>query len=160
LPKHDGGALANSVLSHFPVTLPITASGAAMVSLIEHAHDARTPTETAWLLTGSVAVGLLALIVIARALADAERLANVYRPLALAMVPAVFACAAVGWARPAPWLLALLLVVILSALWIFAVRAFLLAGGLDEGRSSADRRRFNRRSGSATRICAQNGETH
>jgi hypothetical protein len=33
----------------------------------------------------------------------------------------------VGWARPAPWLLALLLVTVLFALWVFAVRRFLRA---------------------------------
>jgi hypothetical protein len=31
----------------------------------------------------------------------------------------------VGWARPAPWLLAALLVAILSVLWFFAVFRFL-----------------------------------
>jgi low temperature requirement protein LtrA len=138
LPKHDGRALAHWVLSHYPVTLSIAAAGAAMVDLIEHAHNTRTPATTAWLLTGAVAVELLALIVTARALADAQRLPTVYRPLGLAMIAAAAACVVVGWARPAPWLLGLLLVVILSALWAFAVRAFLLAGAWDEGPSSPD----------------------
>ena len=75
-PRPDGGALASWLLSHLPITLSITAAGAAMVSLIAHAHDARTPASTAWLLAGAVAVGLLALIVTTRALADAERLAR------------------------------------------------------------------------------------
>jgi low temperature requirement protein LtrA len=132
LPKRDGRALAHWVLSHFPVTLAIAAAGAALVGLIEHAHDARTPSATAWLLGGAVAVELLALVVTARALADAQRLTAVYRPLGVAMVAAAIACVAVGWARPAPWLLALLLVVILSALWAFAVRGFLLAGAWGE----------------------------
>ena len=38
----------------------------------------------------------------------------------------------VGWARPAPWLLALLLVAILSVLWFFAVSRFLRAGAWGE----------------------------
>ena len=80
LPASDGGALATWLLSHLPITLSITAAGAAMVSLIGHAHDARTPASTAWLLAGSVAVGLLALIP-PPALADAQRLAVVYRPV-------------------------------------------------------------------------------
>lgn len=138
LPKRDGRALTHWVLSHYPITLAIAASGAAMVGLIEHAHDDRTPTMTAWLLTGAVSVGLLALTVTARALADAQRLASVYRPFGLAAAPAAVACAAVGWARPAPWLLALLLVGILSGLWAYAVRGFLLAGAWDEERSGAD----------------------
>ena len=41
-------------------TMSIAAAGAAMASLIEHAHDARTPPGTAWLLAGAVALGLLA----------------------------------------------------------------------------------------------------
>jgi hypothetical protein len=34
----------------------------------------------------------------------------------------------IGWARPAPWLLALLLVVVLGLVWAVAVRGFVLAG--------------------------------
>ena len=127
LPRSDGRTLANWVLSHYPITLSITASGAALVGLLEHAHDARTPAATAWLLAGAVAVGLLALILIARALVDAHRLATVYRPLTVAMAGGAAAAAIAGWARPAPWLLALLLVVILSVLWCFAVSRFLRA---------------------------------
>jgi low temperature requirement protein LtrA len=127
LPRSDDGAVANWLLSHLPITLSITASGAAIVSLIGHAGDARTPASTAWLLSGAVALGLLALIVTARALADAERLAVVYQPLTLAMSGGAAAALLVGWTRPAPWLLALLLVAILSVLWCFAVNRFLRA---------------------------------
>ena len=62
LPKNDGRALANWILSHYPITLSIAACGAGMVSLLEHAHDGRTPEPTSWLLSGAVAVGMLALI--------------------------------------------------------------------------------------------------
>ena len=41
--------MSSWLLSHLPITLSITASGAAMVSLLVHAHDARTPANTAWL---------------------------------------------------------------------------------------------------------------
>ena len=119
---------ANWLLSHLPITLSITAAGAAMVSLIAHAHDARTPANTAWLLAGAVALGLLALILTIWALADAERLAVVYRPVSRAMVVGAGAAVVAGWARPAPWLFALLLVAILSVLWFFAVSRFLRAG--------------------------------
>jgi len=122
-----GRSLVTWMLSHLPITLSIAAAGAAMVSLISHASDARTPTATAWLLTGSVALGLLAVTVAEQALADADRLAVVYRPLKPAMAGAAAVALAVGWARPAPWLLALLLVAILSVLWIFAVSRFLQA---------------------------------
>jgi low temperature requirement protein LtrA len=67
LPRRDNAALARWLLSHLPITLSITAAGAAMVSLIGHAHDASTPASTAWLLSGAVALGLIALIPTERA---------------------------------------------------------------------------------------------
>jgi low temperature requirement protein LtrA len=132
LPSSDGRAIATWIVSHCPITLAIAAAGAGIVGLIEHAHDARTPATTAWLLTGALAVGLLALIVAANALADARRLATVYRPLTAKMAAGAVAALAAGWARPAPWLLAVLLVVILMALWAVAVRGFLLANAWSE----------------------------
>jgi hypothetical protein len=103
-----------------------------MVSLIGHAHNARTPASTAWLLAGAVAVGLLALILTTQTLADAERLVAVYRPMNLAMVVGAGAALLAGWARPAPWLFALVLVAILSVLWFFAVDRFLRADAWGE----------------------------
>jgi hypothetical protein len=103
-----------------------------MVSLIDHAHDARTPVNAAWLLAAAVAVGLLALIPTTRALADAERLVNVFRPLNVAIAVGAGAALVAGWLRPAPWLLSLLLVAIISALCFFAVSHFLRAGAWDE----------------------------
>jgi low temperature requirement protein LtrA len=137
LPKSDDQAVATWIVSHAPITLSIAAAGAGMVGLIEHAHDPRTPVTTAWLLTGAVAVGLFALIMTANALADARRLAAVYRPLTGVLAAGAVAGVVVGWARPAPWLLASLLVVILSALWAYAVRGFLRAGIWDEEVSHA-----------------------
>jgi low temperature requirement protein LtrA len=128
MPRGDGGSLITWMLSHLPITLSITAAGAAMVSLIGHASDARTPASTAWLLTGSVALGLLALTLAEQSLVDADRLAAVYRPLRLATAGAAALALVVGAIRPAPWLLALLLVVVLSLLWLFAVTRFLMAG--------------------------------
>lgn len=109
------------MIAHFPAALAIAASGAAMVSLIEHAGDDRTPAATAWLLSGSVALGLLALAAIIPALSDAERLPAVYRPLRVSLGLAAAASIAIGALRPAPWLLALLLVVLLSAVWFSAI---------------------------------------
>lgn len=99
-----------------------------MLSLIGHAHDARTPAATAWLLSGAVAVGLLAVVMAARALTEVKRLNTVYQPLGVAMAVGAVSAILVGWARPAPWLIALLLVIVLSTVWAVAVRGFLLAG--------------------------------
>jgi hypothetical protein len=129
--------LANWLLSHLPITMSITAAGASMVNLIGHAGDASTPASTAWLLCGAVALGLLALIVTERALLDAERLVVVYRPVSVALAGGAAAALVVGWVRPAPWLLALLLVAILSVLWLFAVSRFLRADAWGEDGSRA-----------------------
>jgi low temperature requirement protein LtrA len=138
LPRNDGRYLAIWLVSHLPITLSIAVAGAAMVSLIEHAHDPSTPQGTAWLLSGAVALGLVAQAVTERTLVDADRLAVVYRPLTRALVAGAAAAIVVGWTRPAPWLLALLLVAILSALWFFAVSRFLRADAWGEERSGVD----------------------
>src|ERR1700737_463450 len=77
----------------------------------------RAPAETAWLLAGAVALGLLALIVTEQSLVDAERLISVYRPLSMVLAIGAVAALVVGSVRPAPWLLALLLVGVLAVLW-------------------------------------------
>jgi low temperature requirement protein LtrA len=138
LPNSEGRAIANWIVSHCPITLSIAAAGAGMIGLIEHANDTRTPATMAWLLTGAVAIGLLAVIVAANSLADARRLAAAYCSLSAVMAAGAAAAAIVGWARPAPWLLAALLVVILSVLWAVAVRGFLLVGARGDEASSAD----------------------
>ena len=100
LPRGGGRAQASWLLSHLPITMAITAAGAAMVSLIGHAHDARTPASTAWLLSGAVALGLLALILTERTLVDADRLAIVYRPLGVALAGGAAAALVAGWSAP------------------------------------------------------------
>jgi low temperature requirement protein LtrA len=132
LPRNQGTAVANWALSHLPITGSIAAAGAGMVSLIGHAHDASTPTGTAWLLAGAVALGLLALVLTERELEDAERLVSVFGPLGLALTGGAAAALGVGWLRPAPWLLALLLVAILATIWFFAVSRFLRADAWGE----------------------------
>src|SRR4029078_8215760 len=98
----------------------VAAAGAGMVSLIEHAADARTPGPSSWLLAGSVSALLIALVVTILALADYRRVAALYRPLAVALLLGAAAALAIGWARPAPWLPATLLDLILIAIWSFA----------------------------------------
>ena len=120
LPRQDGGSLALWLYSQLPIAFAVAAAGAGMVSLIEHSADPRTPEPSGWLLAGAVSVLLLALVATIVALADYRRLAALYRPLALALLLGSAAALAIGWARPAPWLLATLLNVILIAIWSFA----------------------------------------
>jgi len=128
LPRATRGSVAIWMLSHLPITLSITAAGAAILSLIEHAHDPSAPVGTAWLLGSSVALGLLALILTARSLEDAVRLASVYRPLTVALAGGAVVALAVGWLAPTPWVLAALLVGALSGVWFFAVAWLIRAG--------------------------------
>ena len=109
------------IMSHLPVTMAIAALGASLVGLIEHAADSRTPTPNAWLASGSVALALVALVITMSSLRDFERVSTLYRPIAVAAVLAAVGALGVGALRPTPWLLALLLVVLLSAVWWFAV---------------------------------------
>ncbi|NNL98357.1 MAG: low temperature requirement protein A [Acidimicrobiia bacterium] len=113
------------MVSHLPITMAIAASGAAMISLVEHAGDERAPAATAWVLAGSVAVALVALIGAMRELRDFERLSSVYRPLVPTLAGAAVAALLVGWLRPAPWLLVLTLVMVLGAPWWVAVDRWL-----------------------------------
>jgi hypothetical protein len=125
--RGDGRSIVDRILSHFPIALSIAAAGAGMVSLIEHAHDSATPEWTGWLLSGAVAVGLVAAIVAMFALEDARRLPQVYRRLAIAMAAAALGALAVGLIRPAPWLFAVALGAIQSVLWVLAVKWFIQA---------------------------------
>ncbi len=123
LPRPE--SLSQWMVSHLPITMSIAASGAAMVSLIEHAADDGLQAGPAWVLSGSVAVALGGLIVAMRALGDYERLASIYRPLVPTMVVAAAAALLVAWWRPAPWLFVLLLVGLLSAVWWLAIDRWL-----------------------------------
>ena len=121
LPRPGGSARSLWALSHLPLAAGIAASGAAMVSLVAHAGDDRAPAPTAWLLTGSVALGLVALVGIMMSLRDFVRLSAIYRPLVPVVLGGAAAALGAGWWRPVPWLLATLVVTVLSVLWWFAV---------------------------------------
>ena len=137
LPRRESRASVAWLLGHFPIALAIAGSGAAMVGLIEHAHDARTPEPIAWLVSGAVALVLVAATLVARSLEEFERLAAAYRPLGVAMLGGAFAALVIGWLGPPPWLLVLVLGGILSVLWLFAVGRFLAVGAWDDERSIA-----------------------
>ncbi len=137
MPRRHGPAIAIWMMGHVPVAASIAAAGAAMVGLIEHAHDPQVPADTALLIAGSVAVGLLALVLIAWTLDDARRLPGVYRPVTASLVIGAGTSLAVGWLQPAPWVLALLLGAILAVLWVVVVGLFLRADAWSEEPATA-----------------------
>jgi uncharacterized membrane protein (UPF0136 family) len=109
------------MLSHLPLTAAIAAMGAAMVSLTSHAHDGRTPAATAWVLCAGAAAVLGATMLVAASLQDWDRDRGIYRPLSRTCAVVAVACVGIGAARPAPLLLGLALVVLLSIPWALAV---------------------------------------
>jgi low temperature requirement protein LtrA len=128
LPRGGRGTVWTWMLSHLPIQLAIVGCGAAIVSLIEHAHDGTTPESTALLLGGSTAIGLVALIVTERSLEDAVRLQDVYRPLGAVLAAGAAIALLAGWLAPPPWVLAAVLVAILTVLWFFVVARMIRAG--------------------------------
>jgi len=120
-PRPEPAASLQWMLGHLPLTAAIAAMGAAMVSLVDHAHDGRTPAATGWVLCAGAAVVLGATMLVAASLQAWQRDRGLYRPLAGICAAVAVACLGVGAARPAPLLLGLALVVLLSIPWVFAV---------------------------------------
>src|SRR5215813_1263153 len=120
-PRSTPAASMQWLLGHLPLTAAIAAMGAAMVSLVDHAHDGRTPAATAWLLCAGAAVVLCATMLVAASLQAWQSDRGLYRPLAPACAAVAAACLAVGAARPPPLFLGLTLVVLLSIPWTLAV---------------------------------------
>jgi low temperature requirement protein LtrA len=121
LARQEPAASLQWMFGHLPLTAAVAAMGAAMVSLIDHAHDARTPAATAWVLCSGAAVVLCAAMLISASLQAWDRDRGLYRPLARTCAAVAVACLGVGAARPAPLVLGLALVLLLSIPWGFAV---------------------------------------
>jgi low temperature requirement protein LtrA len=120
-PRPEPVASLQWMFSHLPLTAAIAAMGAAMVSLVDHAHDGRTPAATAWVLCTGAAVVLGTTMLIAASLPAWHRDRGLYRPLSRTCVAVAVACVGVGAARPAPLVLGLALVLLLSIPWGLAV---------------------------------------
>ena len=120
-PRPERAASLQWILGHLPLTAAIAAMGAAMVSLVDHAHDGRTPAATAWMLCAGAAVVLCATMLLAMTLQDWDGDRGLYRPLARTCAAVALACLGLGAARPAPLILGLALVLLLGIPWGFAV---------------------------------------
>jgi low temperature requirement protein LtrA len=120
-PRPERRASMRWVLGHLPLTAAVAAMGAAMVSLVDHAHDGRTPAATAWILCAGAAVVLGAAMLVATSLPAWDHDRGLYQPLARMCAAAAVACLGLGAARPAPLILGLVLIVLLGIPWVFAV---------------------------------------
>ena len=119
--KEEPAATLQWILGHLPVTAAIAVMGAAMVSLVRHADDGRTPAGAAWMLCAGVAVVLGATMLIAASLRTWRSDRGFYRPLARTCAGAAVLSLAVAALRPAPLILGIALVVLLSIPWVLAV---------------------------------------
>jgi low temperature requirement protein LtrA len=130
-PRPTPAAGLRWMLTHLPLTAAIAAMGAAMVSLVAHAHEGRTPAATAWVLCSGTAVVLCATMLLASSLQVWRRDRGLHRPLCRVCVGVAAACLIVGATRPAPLLLGLVLVLLLGIPWGLAVRHRLLLDDAD-----------------------------
>jgi low temperature requirement protein LtrA len=124
-PRDAPGYRSVWMFSHLPIAMAITASGAAMVSLIADAGVDRTPEPTSRLLGGSVAIAVLSLIAIISALMDRRRLAAIFSPLIGVLAGAAALAMLTGWLRPPPLALVSILALLLLGVWLFAVDRWL-----------------------------------
>jgi low temperature requirement protein LtrA len=129
-PRSGTTASLQWMLSHLPLTAAVAAMGAAMVSLVDHAHDSRTPAAAAWVLCAGAAVVLCTTMLVSASLQAWDSDRGLYQPLARTCAGVAAACLALGALRPTPLVLGLALVLLLSIPWGFAV-AHRLASGDD-----------------------------
>jgi low temperature requirement protein LtrA len=97
-PGTGRGASVRWILGHLPLTAAVAAMGAAMVSLVDHAHDGRTPAATAWLLCAGAAVVPATTMLLASTLPAWDQERDLYRPLA--RISAAVAVVCLGLAPP------------------------------------------------------------
>ncbi|WP_245984414.1 low temperature requirement protein A [Streptomyces tateyamensis] len=124
-PRATPPATLQWMLGHLPLTAAVAAMGAAMVGLVEHAHADRTATATAWVLCTGAALVLVSTMTVAGSLTAWRSKREFYRPLSRTCGATALACLGLAALRPAPLLLGVLLVLLLSIPWGVAV-AYLL----------------------------------
>jgi low temperature requirement protein LtrA len=113
------------LVSHLPLSMSVAATGAGMVSLIEHATDARTPNGTSWLIGGSMAVLCLSLAVVVALMPERPGVRLVPYSLVVAALVSLVASAL----RPRPWVLAATELLVLTLVW---TEAFVRSARLGE----------------------------
>jgi low temperature requirement protein LtrA len=133
--RSERGALSRWLVGHLPVTMTIAATGAVMVSMVEHASEGHAPAPASMVLSASVAVGVLALILVATSLDDWRDLAPVYHPVSAALAVAAVLALLLGWLAPPPWLQILLLTLVLGAVWLYGILTWFSFTHHDDARS-------------------------
>ena len=101
------------MFTHLPLAMSVAAAGAGMVGLIEHAGESQTPTGSALLISGATAGAALSIAGLTMTIPTHPARRAVPYTLTVAAVASL----ALGVIRPQPWLLALALSMLLSAVW-------------------------------------------
>lgn len=116
VPRPETGPRSIWLYGHLPLAMSIAATGAGMVSLIEHAADGRAPANTAWLIAGGAAAAAASLAAVTATMAGhpGRRLVP-YTLLGAGVVSLALAAL-----RPAPWILAAGINLALLAVWVEA----------------------------------------
>jgi low temperature requirement protein LtrA len=113
IPK-AGHARPAWIFTHLPLAISISAAGAGMEGLVEHAGDGRTPASAAWLLGGATAGVALSIALLTLTINSHPA----RRAVPYTLVAAAAGALVIAAARPTPWLLALLLSQLLAAVWL------------------------------------------
>ena len=141
VPGRRGRRLAGWLYSHLPLTMAIAASGAAMVSLVEHTATARAcwPGVAA---DGSVAVTLSSVTMAVSALPADAFPTGMARHVAPTFGLAAVAVILIGAARPSPIVLVTAVAAVLVLTWTWLFLVYLALGGtptVSEERRSGSR---------------------
>jgi hypothetical protein len=102
------------MLAHLPLTAAVAAMGAAMVTLVEHAHNGYGLAPAVWLLCAATAVVLCGAMAVAASLQAWHEDPTLYRRLAATCAAVALLCLALAAVRPAPLVLVGGLVVLLA----------------------------------------------
>jgi low temperature requirement protein LtrA len=129
VPGQRGLRLASWLYAHLPLTMAIAASGAAVLSIVEHAEGDRAPAAAAWLLVVGVGVVLAAIAIACAALPVGEFPAGMRRWIGQSFGAAAALVIVAGAVRPAPVVLVAWVTAVLLALWLGLFAAYLAAGG-------------------------------
>ena len=110
----------------------------------EYSHESNeghVEPGTAWLLAGAAALMLISIIITILTLQDRARLNRVYQPLVWALLAGAALTLLVAVWQPVAWLFLLIMTLIQSAIWFFAVYRWLTCypdeSGLESDQTAA-----------------------
>lgn len=128
LPRAGRGGLPAWMILHLPLGMAISAAGAALTGIIEHAGEPHAPAVATWVLGGSVGLALAMVAAMVRTLEDWTRHRPIFLPASIAMILLAAASPALGLLRPAPVELVLALLAFLGLVWCVYIFCWIRSG--------------------------------